>query len=210
MDRGNQLMQQMIYLLRHGETEFNTQGRYQGQLDSPLTELGREQVQQNARMLKTFIGHAHEWKIISSPLGRAVESTEILCETIGYDKNKVEFDQRLTEVAVGQWAGLKMSDIQQTWPDLLTNTDAFNWYFNAPDGESYEAVVSRLSSWHKEIQHHPKVIVVSHGLTGRILRGIYARLHKEDALKLEVTQDVFFKLANQKVTRICSNFEDVY
>ncbi|HBJ00173.1 MAG TPA: histidine phosphatase family protein, partial [Lysinibacillus sp.] len=40
-------MQQMIYLLRHGETEFNTQGRYQGQLDSPLTELGREQVQQN-------------------------------------------------------------------------------------------------------------------------------------------------------------------
>ncbi|WKT74999.1 histidine phosphatase family protein [Lysinibacillus fusiformis] len=203
-------MQQMIYLLRHGETEFNTQGRYQGQLDSPLTELGREQVQQNARMLKTFIGHAHEWKIISSPLGRAVESTEILCETIGYDKNKVEFDQRLTEVAVGQWAGLKMSDIQQTWPDLLTNTDAFNWYFNAPDGESYEAVVSRLSSWHKEIQHHPKVIVVSHGLTGRILRGIYARLHKEDALKLEVTQDVFFKLANQKVTRICSNFEDVY
>lgn len=209
MNRGNQLMQQMIYLLRHGETEYNTQGRYQGQLDSPLTELGREQVQQNARMLKTFIDHA-DWKIISSPLGRAVESTEILCETIGYNYNKVEFDRRLTEVAVGQWAGLKMSDIQQTWPDLLTNTDAFNWYFHAPDGESYEAVVSRLSSWLKEIQHHPKVIVVSHGLTGRILRGIYAGLHKEDALKLEVSQDVFFKLANQEVTRICSNFEDIY
>ncbi|WP_336636653.1 histidine phosphatase family protein [Lysinibacillus fusiformis] len=203
-------MQQMIYLLRHGETEYNTQGRYQGQLDSPLTVLGREQVQQNARMLKTFIGHAHDWKIISSPLGRAVESTEILCETIGYDYNKVEFDQRLTEVAVGQWAGLKMSDIQQTWPDLLTNTDAFNWYFHAPDGESYEAVVSRLSSWLNEIQHYPKVVVVSHGLTGRILRGIYARLHKEDALQLEVSQDVFFKLANQEVTRICSNFEDIY
>lgn len=203
-------MQQMIYLLRHGETQFNTQGRYQGQLNSPLTELGREQVQQNARMLKTFIGNAHDWKIISSPLGRAVESTEILCETIGYDNNKVEFDQRLTEVAVGQWAGLKMSDIQQTWPDLLTNTDAFNWYFHAPDGESFEAVVSRLSSWLKEIQHHPKVIVVSHGLTSRILRGIYAGLHKEDALKLEVSQDVFFKLANQEITRICSTFEDIY
>lgn len=210
MNRGNQLMQQMIYLLRHGETEYNTQGRYQGQLDSSLTELGREQVQQNARMLKTFIGHARDWKIFSSPLGRAVESTKILCETLGYDYNQVEFEQRLTEVAVGQWAGLKMSDIQQTWPDLLTNTDAFNWYFHAPDGESYEAVVSRLSSWLKEIQHHPKVVVVSHGLTGRILRGIYAGLHKEDALQLEVSQDVFFKLANQEVTRICSNFEDVY
>uniref|UniRef100_UPI0020BF0908 histidine phosphatase family protein n=1 Tax=Lysinibacillus sp. D4B1_S16 TaxID=2941231 RepID=UPI0020BF0908 len=73
MNRGNQLRQQMVYLLRHGETEYNTQGRYQGQLDSPLTELGREQVQQNARMLKTCIGHAHDWKIFSSPLGRAVE-----------------------------------------------------------------------------------------------------------------------------------------
>ncbi|ACA40745.1 histidine phosphatase family protein [Lysinibacillus sphaericus] len=204
-------MQQLIYLLRHGETEYNSEGRYQGQLDSPLTELGREQVQQNARMLKAFIGHAHDWKIISSPLGRAVESTEILCETIDYDKNNVEFDQRLTEVAVGQWAGLKMPEIQQTWPNLLLNTDAFNWYFHAPDGESYEQVVNRLSSWLKEIQqHHPKVIVVSHGLTGRILRGIYAGLHKEDALKLEVSQDVFFKLANQEVTRICSNFEDDY
>ncbi|WP_249664528.1 histidine phosphatase family protein, partial [Lysinibacillus sp. D4B1_S16] len=69
---------------------------------------------------------------------------------------------------------------------------------HAPDGESYEAVVSRLSSRLKEIQHHPKVVVVSHGLTGRILRGIYAGLHKEDALQLEVTQDVFFKLANQE------------
>jgi len=203
-------MQQMIYLLRHGETDYNTQGRYQGQLDSPLTELGKEQVQQNALMLKTFIGDANDWKIISSPLGRAVQSTEILCETIGYDRKNVEYDQRLTEVAVGQWAGLTMPDIQQSWPDLLTNTDAFNWYFHAPDGESYEAVASRLSTWFEDIQHHPKVIVVSHGLTGRILRGIYAGLHKEDALKLEVSQDVFFKLANQKITRICSNFEDVY
>jgi len=203
-------MQQMIYLLRHGETDYNTQGRYQGQLDSPLTELGKEQVQQNALMLKTFIGDANDWKIISSPLGRAVQSTEILCETIGYDRKNVEYDQRLTEVAVGQWAGLTMPDIQQSWPDLLTNTDAFNWYFHAPDGESYEAVTSRLSAWFEDIQQHPKVIVVSHGLTGRILRGIYAGLHKEDALKLEVSQDVFFKLANQKITRICSNFEDVY
>lgn len=203
-------MEQMIYLLRHGETNYNTQGRYQGQLDSPLTERGREQVQQNARMLKSLIGDADEWTILSSPMGRAMQSTAILCETLGYDSNKVRQDSRLTEVAVGQWAGLTMAEIQQQWPALLTNTDAFNWYFRAPDGETYEAVTSRISDWLEEIQREPKVIAISHGLTGRILRGLYAGLGREDALKLAVSQDMFFKLSNNTITTIYSDFDDYY
>jgi len=201
---------QTIYLLRHGETEFNTQGRYQGELDSPLTEVGVQQVQQNAQMLKSLIGNPDEWKIVSSPLGRAMQSTEIICETIGYDVKKVEKDERLTEVAVGQWAGLTTKEIESSWPNLFQNTDVYNWYFNAPDGEAYDSVVSRLSAWLKDIQHVPNVIAISHGLTGRVLRGIYADLKKEDALKLEVSQDVFFKLTDKTITRICSDFDDVY
>lgn len=107
-------MIQTIYLLRHGETEFNTQGRYQGELDSPLTEVGVQQVQQNAQMLKSLIGNPDEWKIVSSPLGRAMQSTAIICETIGYDVKKVEKDERLTEVAVGQWAGLTTKEIESS------------------------------------------------------------------------------------------------
>jgi len=203
-------MIQTIYLLRHGETEFNTQGRYQGELDSPLTEVGVQQVQQNAQMLKSLIGNPDKWKIVSSPLGRAMQSTEIICETIGYDVKKVEKDERLTEVAVGQWAGLTTKEIESSWPNLFQNTDVYNWYFNAPKGEAYDSVVSRLSAWLKDIQHVPNVIAISHGLTGRILRGIYADLKKEDALKLEVSQDVFFKLTDNTITRICSDFDDVY
>lgn len=203
-------MNQTIYLLRHGETEFNTQGRYQGELDSPLTEMGVHQVQQNALMLKSLIGNPNEWKIFSSPLGRVMQSTEIICETIGYDLKNVEKDNRLTEVAVGQWAGLTTKEIESSWPNLFHNTDVYNWYFNAPNGEAYDAVVNRLSAWLEDIQHIPKVIAISHGLTGRILRGIYADLKKEDALRLEVSQDVFFKLTNKDITRICSDFDDFY
>lgn len=200
---------QTIYLLRHGETEFNTQGRYQGELDSPLTEAGVQQVQQNAQMLKSLIRNSNEWKIVSSPLGRAMQSTEIICETIGYDVKKVEKDERLTEVAVGQWAGLTTKEIESSWPNLFQNTDMYNWYFNAPNGEAYDSVVSRLSAWLKDIQHVPNVIAISHGLTGRILRGIYADLKKDDALKLEVSQDVFFKLTYNTITRIGSDFDAV-
>ncbi|MEB2298584.1 phosphoglycerate mutase family protein [Lysinibacillus xylanilyticus] len=203
-------MKQAIYILRHGETEFNTQGRYQGELDSPLTELGVRQVQQNALMLKSLIENPNEWKIVSSPLGRAMQSTEIICETIGYDLKNVEKDERLTEVAVGHWAGLTTKEIESSWPNLFHNTDVYNWYFNAPNGEAYDSVVNRLSDWLEDIQHVQKVIAISHGLTGRILRGIYADLKKEDALKLEVSQDVFFKLADNTITRICSDFDDVY
>ncbi|MGE7949798.1 histidine phosphatase family protein [Lysinibacillus sp. NPDC093688] len=203
-------MKQTIYLLRHGETEFNTQGRYQGELDSPLTELGVRQIQQNALMLKSLIENPDEWKIVSSPLGRAMQSTEIICEAIGYDLKNVEKDERLTEVAVGQWAGLTTKEIESSWPNLFHNTDVYNWYFNAPNGEAYDSVVNRLSDWLEDIQHIPKVIAISHGLTGRILRGIYADLKKEDALKLEVSQDVFFKLVDNTITRICSDFDDVY
>ena len=203
-------MEQIIYLLRHGETVFNTQGRYQGQLDSPLTELGIEQVQQNADMLKSLIGDVQQWKVFSSTLGRAMQSTEIICQTIGFDFNHVEKDDRLAEVAVGDWAGLTTKEIEHTWPSLLENTDHYNWYFNAPNGESYDTVASRLTDWLDSIKDEQKVIVISHGLTGRILRGIYSGLAKEKALTLDVSQDVFFKLSQKKIHNISLAFDDFY
>ena len=203
-------MDQIIYLLRHGETQFNTQGRYQGVLDSPLTDVGIEQVRQNADMLKSLIGNPNDWKVVSSPLGRALKSTEIICEAIGYDVKNVAKDSRLTEVDVGDWAGLTTKEIENTWPSLFNNSDVYNWYFKAPNGESYDAVVSRLTDWLDSIKHEPKVLAVSHGLTGRILRGIYAGLEKDNALKLEVAQDVFFKLSKKKINRISLEFDDFY
>lgn len=203
-------MSQTIYLFRHGETEFNLQGRYQGELDSPLTEAGIQQVQQNARMLKSIIGNPQDWKIVSSPLGRAMQSAEIICETIGYDVQNVQQDKRLAEVAVGQWAGLTTSEIESNWPKRFHKEDIYSWYFHAPNGETYEAVTSRISDWLEEIQREPKVIAISHGLTGRILRGLYTGLGREDALKLAVSQDMFFKLSNNTITTIYSDFDDFY
>lgn len=106
-------MSQIIYLLRHGETVFNTKGRYQGELDSPLTDNGIAQVKQNAKLLKSIIGDPNDWRIVSSPLGRALQSTKIICETIGYHFRKVEKDNRLSEVAVGSWAGLTTNEIER-------------------------------------------------------------------------------------------------
>ncbi|KOS69162.1 fructose-2,6-bisphosphatase [Lysinibacillus contaminans] len=201
-------MKQIIYLLRHGETEFNVKGKYQGELDSPLTPEGIEQVENNGRLLKLFIDNPKEWDFISSPLGRAKRSTDIICEVIGYDKNKVTMDNRLREVSVGKWAGLTTKEIEKSWPDLIENTNSYNWYFNSPNGESYDSVVERVSDWLRSIRDKEKVIVMSHGLTGRIIRGVYKNLEKDQALILEVSQNTFFKLADKQIARFCSEYEE--
>ncbi|MGG2016217.1 histidine phosphatase family protein [Bacillus sp. S10(2024)] len=203
-------LKQIIYLLRHGETELNVKGRYQGELDSTLTSDGIEQVKKNAKLLKVLIDTPREWEFISSPLGRAQQSTDIICEVIGYDKSKVIMDNRLKEVSVGKWAGLTTKEIEESWPKLMKNTNNYNWYFHSPNGESYDSVVKRVSEWLHSIQNKEKVIVMSHGLTGRIIRGVYQGLTKDKALVLEVSQNTFFKLSDKQIESFCSEYDEFY
>ncbi|MCQ6560783.1 histidine phosphatase family protein [Paenibacillus mendelii] len=72
-------------------------------------------------------------------------------------------------------------------------------FFN---GESCKAVVERVTDWLASVQNQRKVIAVSHGLTGRIIRGVYKQLKKEEALKLDVSHKTFFKFSNQHIERI--------
>ncbi|MGE7624791.1 histidine phosphatase family protein [Viridibacillus sp. NPDC096237] len=101
-----------------------------------------------------------------------------------------------------------MKEIEETWPELLKFTDHYNWYFKSPNGESYASVKERVPNWLKSIEGREKTIAVSHRLTGRILRGVYNNLEKEQALKLEVSQNTFFKLADQNVEGLCIEYDE--
>lgn len=202
-------MTQEMYLIRHGETEFNVEGKFQGQSNSPLTENGKDQIYQVARMLKMELGDdIHNWEIISSPLGRAMDSTKILCETLAYDLTKVQTDERLAEVSVGDWAGLYIEDIKAQWPRLLEGTNHYNWYFNSLGGERYADVEGRVKAFLESVKDKEKLIVVAHGVTSRIIRGLYQNLDKDEALSLEVAHETFFKLADSDVKRYTYEYEE--
>lgn len=202
-------MTQQMYLIRHGETAFNVEGKFQGQSDSPLTAEGKEQIYQIARLLKVELGDdIHNWEIISSPLGRAMDSTKILCETLAYDMSNVKTDVRLAEVSVGKWAGLYIEDIKAQWPRLLEGTNHYNWYFNSLEGERYEDVKGRIEEWLASIKDHEKLIVVAHGVTSRIIRGLYQNLDKNATLSQEVAHETFFKLADGDVKRYTYEYEE--
>ncbi|WP_242126641.1 GNAT family N-acetyltransferase [Sphingobium sp. Sx8-8] len=182
-----------IYLLRHGETEWNASGRFQGLLDSALTARGIEQAKAAGRRLASLIPYADA--VYASPLGRARETCLHVTSFATYPQTR--WDTRLQEVSIGSWNGLTEIDIEEGWPGLLDGTSAFDWFFRSPDGESYDAVVNRVRSWLSEIEG--RVVVISHGLLSRIIRGEYLGLPKNEALALPVAQNVIWHLASGRL-----------
>jgi probable phosphoglycerate mutase len=189
----------VIYLVRHGQTEFNRERRIQGHVDSPLTELGVRQAQAVGALLKGLILEPAGWRIVSSPLGRARSTAEIVAARLG--GLPVELDERLKEMSWGENDGRLRSELAAEHPDTFGRT---NWAFDAPTGESYEQVCARIGSWLSELPPEPerRIIAVSHGVSGRVLRGLYAGLGRDGAATQDVPQDAVFLLQHGRVARI--------
>jgi probable phosphoglycerate mutase len=187
-----------IYLLRHGETAWNAERRFQGRLDSPLTELGVAQAERCGRKLAAVIGRVDA--MVSSPLGRARQTAEIV-HGFG-DYPAIRWDDRLAEVSIGCWEGLVDVDIDAGWPGSRDGATRYDWYFRSPDGEPHDAALARARDWLGE--QRGTVVAVSHGLLGRILRGAYLGLAEAEALALPVPQDVIWRLADGRIEAIAA------
>lgn len=162
-------------LIRHGETDWNIEGRWQGQADVPLNKCGREQAIRTARALAGMEITA----IYSSDLSRARETAEVLASVT---KLKVQFDVRLREIHQGEWQGLLASEIQARYPEAFQQrmTDLIS--VTPPGGETASQVMVRILSAIKEIrQMHPgeTVAVVSHGFAIACLLAHYQNLSIE-------------------------------
>lgn len=192
-----------IYLLRHGQTIWNTTKRLQGHQNSPLTETGRRQAQENGRKLQALLGTT-ETRMISSPLGRCVETVKIVAGELQYQEKRIEYDNRLKELAYGDWEGRTMSDIEANNSDEFLARAANRWDVPAPGGESYSMVAARLSSWLDDtvMEDQETVVVTSHGCAGRILRGIYSRIPKDHIYSLDEAHDSIYLLEKLAVTRV--------
>jgi broad specificity phosphatase PhoE len=150
-----------ILLARHGETDWNREGRWQGWADPPLNETGRAQ----ARALATELAGTPFDAVYSSDLRRARETAEIVAAPHGIE---VVVDPALREIDVGSWSGLTRTEISERFPDG-----------RRPDGETHEqhaarvrAAVSRLARSHPD----GRILLVSHGGTIRSVHDLISDL----------------------------------
>jgi probable phosphoglycerate mutase len=190
-----------IFLIRHGETEWNRERRNQGRFDSPLTERGVGQARAIGRLLRD-LPEAATAPIVSSPQGRARRTAEIIREELAGRDRELRIDERLREVTAGPWDGLTYTEIEARSPGVFDGDGYYDWCFRSPGGESYEAAVTRLGEWLGEQDDAVPVIAVAHGLVSRVLRGLHAGLPRAAALALPVPQDRIFRLSGGAIDSV--------
>jgi len=193
---------QPIYLLRHGETQWNTVGRIQGQKDSPLTALGERQATAIGDLLAAIIPDRQSIDIVASPLGRTRQTALIVCRALTLEPERLRFDDRLQEVTWGIYDGLTRAEMTAREPDFFVRRAADHWRFVPPNGESYAMAAERLGAW--LAAQHPRrpLVVVTHGMSGRILRGLYVGSSPAEIFAQDEPQDAVFRLQGGKVQRI--------
>jgi broad specificity phosphatase PhoE len=159
----------VVYLVRHGETTLNTEGRLQGgTIDAPLTAKGESQVEAIASLLaRELAGRSSPIRLQSSPLGRALATARIIAARVPTTPTAI--DERLREIDFGRWTGLTFAEIEQTDAALWVARQLDPWHIRSPGGESYSDVSQRACDW--LAAQTSDVIAVAHGVFGRVLRG---------------------------------------
>lgn len=193
-------MSRIIYLLRHGQTLFNAEQRLQGRCNSNLTEKGEAQAIAMGQRLRDELDDLARWRVYASPLGRARQTALLVCEQLGLPADRIIWDERLMELGMGEWEGMRIPELCQAHPEL--DTSRGDWYLLAPGAESVLSIQRRAQQWLLDPKVAERAIVISHGLLGAMLRGVYADLDEAAIWTQELPQDAFYKLQAGKITRI--------
>ncbi|EIW7864078.1 histidine phosphatase family protein [Vibrio parahaemolyticus] len=191
-------MTRRIFVLRHGETEFNADKKLQGHCNSSLTSKGSDQARRVGTTLKQYVEN-RPFRVYSSTLGRALQTSQIVCEELNYSYENLNKEPRLKEFSLGEWEQRTIPSLEQEIPNLLAQND---WYLQAPNCENYESVRERLSSWLSDVAHDEDIVVVSHGLTGIVLRGLLLGMDYTQVWQQDLPQDAFFIIEDGRITRV--------
>jgi broad specificity phosphatase PhoE len=193
-----------LYMLRHGETAWNTERRMQGTKNSDLTERGRAQAQAMGRALRAELAlEPGPTVFLRSPLGRVRETSEIVGRELGLDPGQWRDDPRLAELGYGQWEGFTWTEIEVTHPTALADWRADPHGFVPPGGETHFELRQRSAAVLAEVAaSRTRTVIVSHGVSGAVVRGLTLGLDARAMFVLEKPQDAFFRLLAGREERI--------
>jgi broad specificity phosphatase PhoE len=152
-----------LLIVRHGETDHNAGGVWQGQLDIPLSDIGLEQARAAGRAIAAY----HPTRVVASDLARAAVTAQHVAEAAGVE---VTHDPRWREIHVGRWQGLHTSEVRAEYADLLDQMDLAD-IRRGVDGETLAEVAERAGASLRELLdglgEGECVVVVAHGVSSR-------------------------------------------
>lgn len=150
-----------IHLVRHGETEANKRHQLQGRYDTPMTEAGKQNVEEVARELEEY-----EYDVIfSSPLKRALDTAKLLAQQLGTD---IRMTAELREICYGDWEGQPKDELRER--DIWTQREQDKYNFTHPgeyngvQGQSYNDIFDQVTSFFDQLTEsdHESVLLVTH------------------------------------------------
>ena len=156
-----------IILVRHGETDWNQQGRFQGQIDIPLNQNGKTQAKAASEFLKNILIQ----KAFSSTLSRPIETAQIILKE--HPGIEIAIKDNLKEIGHGKWEGKLESEIKNKWPDLLKTWKISPEKVQMPEGETITEVSNRsLSGWIEicqDLKNGETALVVAHDAVNKTI-----------------------------------------
>ncbi len=181
-----------IYFVRHGQTLFNKAGRLQGRIDSPLSELGEQQVACVARALKPLgIQQA-----LISPLGRARQTAGIIQTELGIDLEPL---QELSEVSFGDFEGNTLEQLDEKYPGQWLLRTENKWDYCPPNGEANldaipraQQIVERIGQWRES----EPLLIVAHFAINRIIMSLLADVPPDETVQINVPHLIIYRAQN--------------
>jgi broad specificity phosphatase PhoE len=183
-----------IYYIRHGETSWNAEGRLQGAQDIALNDRGRKQAAHAGRILTGLIARDGHDKaalpFVSSPLGRARSTMELVRRVLELPADDYSLDDRLREIGYGVWEGSTLAEMQAADPELYARRLTAKWTLAPEGGETYASVQLRMRDWYDSLL--VDTVAVAHGGTARALMVALGLETPESAADLFIEQGAVY------------------
>jgi len=187
----------LLYFIRHGETDWNAEGRLQGARDVPLNDRGRRQAARCGATLRELIaGRGRtpaDFAFVSSPLVRAADTMAIVRGELGLPGAGFGLDERLAEMSFGRWEGLTWRDVGAAEAPLVRLRNRDRWNFRPPGGESYADILVRVAAWHASVAGD--TVVTAHGGIARAFMVLFGVRSPAEAPNGVVEQGAVFEFA---------------
>lgn len=192
-------MTPLLYIVRHGQTDWNVEQRLQGQAEVDVNAVGLMQIERNAKLLASLIHSPSDFDFVSSPLRRTRATMERIRLELGLPAEGYATDSRLMELHFGDWQGHTYAELEQMQPGITQERHERKWTFVPPGAhaESYQRLTDRVAEWLADVSR--PTVCTTHGGVVRALFHLIGNTPTSEAVTMPVPQDLVLRVCDGKL-----------